>query len=187
MKKNIARVFLVIGLILIVASLIFKFNSKTEEYKSKKEFKERIKKFEENKEGEEEIKLSNSQLALIDIPSLKISSVISDGVEDEVIKYYVGHFKETAYPGQNGNFCVAGHSSNIYSEVFNNLEDINLGDSIEIRTISQKYIYKVSDKFKVSPKDVQVLEQDISKKEMTIVTCTKDGAERFIVKANLQE
>ena len=90
-------------------------------------------------------------------------------------------------PGEFGNFAIAGHSSTIYNNVFNNLKNIKIGEDIVITTVNGKFTYKVNEIFESNPSNMSVLDQDNEKKEMTIVTCTKDGKERLIVKAILDE
>ena len=89
-------------------------------------------------------------------------------------------------PGENGNFCIAGHSSTVYNNVFNNLKNINLNDEIKITTSEGEFTYLVSEIFETEPTNVGVLNQNNDLKEMTIVTCTNGGKDRLIVKGNLK-
>ena len=89
-------------------------------------------------------------------------------------------------PGEEGNFALAGHSSYIYNQVFNNLHKVNMGDKIVIKTINNQFTYIITETMEVQPSDTYVLDQDMRKKEITIVTCTNSGKQRFIVKGELQ-
>src|SRR6185436_8333856 len=50
-----------------------------------------------------------SVIGRIDIPRLKISAVIVEGTEPDVLDKAVGHFATTALPGEPGNVALAGH------------------------------------------------------------------------------
>ena len=61
-----------------------------------------------------------------------------------------------------------------------------MGDKIVIKTINNQFTYIITETMEVQPSDTYVLDQDMSKKEITIVTCTNSGKQRFIVKGELQ-
>ena len=71
-------------------------------------------------------------------------------------------------PGDKGNFSLAGHSSYLYNEVFNDLYKVKLNDKIIIKTVNDEFTYKITDIFETDPKDVSVLEQNMDKKEARI-------------------
>lgn len=120
----------------------------------------------------------------ISIPDLDIKAPILEGVGDDVLDIAVGHFPETSNVGQ-GNFSLAGHSSEIYDCVFNNLKDVELGMKIIITGKKGKeYEYHVTENFVVEPTAVWVL-NEFGDNRVTIVTCTEGGARRQIVVAQL--
>ncbi len=131
-----------------------------------------------NSEGE--------KIALIEIPAIELKSVIVQGTNMNDLRYYVGHFMNTRMPGEPGNFGIAGHSSNMYTEIFNNAYQLNTGDLIKIRTLDNEFSYYVSDMFTVEPNDTKILEDEGDKKLLTIVTCTDEGDKRLIVRAEMR-
>lgn len=119
---------------------------------------------------------------IFEIPELDIKAPVMDGTEHEVLSKAAGHFPGTGDVG-SGNYCIAGHSSTIYAEIFNEMKHIEIGmemyliDNDEQRT---KYTYIVTENFIVNPSETWVLD-DFGDDRITIVTCTDDGTQRQIV------
>ena len=180
--KKINKILFTLGLVLVLGSVSLNIYTKYKQEEAKNNFTQKLK---EDKKEDTETTLGDG-IALIDIPSVNISSVIVSGVGKEQIRHYIGHFEDTAMPGESGNFCIAGHSSTVYNNVFNNLKNINLNDEIKIRTSDGEFTYLVSEIFETEPTNVGVLNQNNDLKEMTIVTCTNGGKDRLIVKGNLK-
>lgn len=179
--KKISKILFTLGLILILGSVSLNIYTKYKQSEAKNKFTQKLTTGEEEKE----INLGD-EIGLIDIPSVGINSVIVSGVNKEQIKYYVGHFENTTMPGEKGNFCIAGHSSTVYNNIFNNLNKINLNDEIIITTSKGEFTYKVNEVFETEATNMSVLNQDNNLKELTIVTCTNQGKDRLIVKGSLK-
>lgn len=124
-------------------------------------------------------------IALIEIPSIKLSQGIVEGVEDELLQYYIGHFKESPGPGEKGNFALAGHSYSDYSEAFINLKNVKIGDEVIIKTKEEEFTYKMEESLVVTPSDVQVLDST-ENKTITLITCTPGAKERLVLKGSLK-
>ncbi|KEH98873.1 sortase [Clostridium botulinum C/D str. BKT12695] len=200
MKKNIIPVLLiVIGLCLVCTGVGLKIYSKNKEANLIEKFNEEIQlekqnnKLQKERKGDSNNKNTNknrsidygNEIALIDIPSIDLQSVIVEGMKKEQLRYYLCHFEDTAMPGENGNFSIAGHSSFIYNEILNNLYKVNVGDVIKLRTKKGEFNYFITKKFIVEPNEIEVLEQNENKKTMTIVTCSNRGKKRLIVTAEI--
>lgn len=128
------------------------------------------------------------ECVVFEIPQLDIKAPVMDGTEHEILSKAAGHFPNTGAVG-SGNYCIAGHNSTIYAEIFNKLKNIEIGmkmyliDNDEKRT---KYTYKVTDNFIVEPTETWILD-DFKDNRITIVTCTDDGTQRQIVIGKLIE
>lgn len=109
----------------------------------------------------------------------------------------VAHFANTSAPGQNGNMIVSGHSSNYiwakgnYNHIFKNLNDLNKGDIIIVRTIQKNgrvlaYKYAVTEKF-ISSADDERIFADSKNPTLTLTTCWPIGTtfKRAIIKAEI--
>ena len=103
------------------------------------------------------------------VNSVGLETVIVEGTDNKYLKYYACHFEGTAMPGEEGNFSVAGHSSYLYNQVFNELHKVKINDEIEIETTKGIFKYKITEK------------------EITLVTCTNGGKKRLIIKGEIME
>lgn len=125
---------------------------------------------------------------VLEIPDLNVKAPVMDGTEHEVLSKAAGHFPGTGALGE-GNYCIAGHNSTIYAEIFNEMKHIEIGmemylyDNDADRT---QYTYIVTKNFIVEPSETWVLE-DFGDDRLTIVTCTDDGTQRQIVVGELKK
>ncbi len=137
-------------------------------------------------EQDEEIDIDEiNAIAIMEIPSIDLMQGIVEGIGNNVIKYYLGHFPESAQPGEEGNFAVAGHRVSSYTDAFVNLYKVKPGDDIKVTTREKVYTYKINEVFVVDPEDVYVLEES-DEATITLVTCTVGGKQRVIVKGSLK-
>lgn len=122
------------------------------------------------------------ECVVFEIPDLDIKAPVMDGTGHDVLSKAAGHFPDTGAIG-SGNYCIAGHSSTIYAEIFNEMKHIEIGmemyliDNNDERT---KYTYIVTENFIVDPDETWIL-NDFGDDRITIVTCTDDGKQRQIV------
>ena len=116
----------------------------------------------------------------------KLEAEIQDALQDGVV-----HYPGTAMPGEDGNVFITGHSSYYpwdpgnYKDVFAPLHNLEVGDVYYIFHKGKKYEYEITERKVVPPSDVSVLDQDHTKKESTLMTCTPIGTakNRLILKA----
>lgn len=117
---------------------------------------------------------------VVEIPDLDIKAPVLEGVGNDVLRQAAGHFENTGDIGK-GNYCIAGHSSVIYKEFFNNLKNVQNGMEIYLYDKSKnRYTYVVTDSFIVNPDETWILD-DFEDVRVTIVTCTDDGTQRQVV------
>lgn len=129
---------------------------------------------------------SGDIIGILSIPKIDLSVAIGEGVAYKTLKYCVGHFSDTAMPGENGNLCIVGHRSYSYGEFFNRLDEIEAGDKIKIESDGQVFSYKVTDITVVKPEEVSVLDQT-KDAEITLITCTpiRIATHRLIIRGVL--
>lgn len=185
-RRGIGLLLIAVGLI-IIGTVVYK---KVETIRKQKAV---IEMFESGiSEGsltsKEEVNLEDingyTPIAIIEIPSIKLSQALVEGISDDVLKYFLGHFNDSAAPGERGNFAVAGHRVSDYTDAFINLYKVKAGDEVIVKTHDKKYTYVVEDNFIVEPEDVHVLD-DTKEATMTLVTCTVGAKQRVIVKGRL--
>lgn len=104
-----------------------------------------------------------------------------------------GHVAGTAWPGQLGNFAVAGHRVTA-GNPFWSLPSLKAGDLVYIQTRLNDFSYRVTGQQKVAPTDMAVLDavpghpgQRPAKRLLTLITCDPPwtGTTRVIVTAVL--
>ncbi len=197
MKEKIRRVIglilIIVGISIIVSIIYKKIDTKAKQKELKniletvinEEAKE-TNTSEEVEEKQQELINGYKPIALIEIPSIDLSQGLVEGIDDNILQYYLGHFEDSAKPGEVGNFAVAGHRVSDYSEAFVNLYKVEVGDEILVKANKKEYIYEVTENFIVSPDRIDVLNQT-KEPTITLVTCTVGAKERVIVKGNLVE
>ncbi len=128
------------------------------------------------------------ECVVFEIPELDIKAPVMDGTEHEVLSKAAGHFPDTGEIG-SGNYCIAGHNSTIYAEIFNEMKHIEKGMEMYLINNDEKrtkYTYIVTENFIVEPDETWILD-DFGDNRITIVTCTDDGTQRQIVVGLLKE
>ena len=127
-----------------------------------------------------------SIIGLLRIPKISLEEAIREGSTDSVLSSALGHMEGTALPGEEGNCCIAGHRNYTFGKYFNRLNEIEIGDYIEIETYDSNLIYEVNDIFVVEPTQVSVLDE-IKGNNLTLITCTPlfVGSHRLIIRARL--
>lgn len=192
-KKYLGKMLIALGCIIIIVAISLKIIT---DYKQKKivdnyrdyisNMQNEYKSFNENKKAFETYtsqEQSSNIIGILSIPKLDLNVGIGEGVDNETLKYSVGHFSDTAMPGQKGNFCVIGHRSYTYGEFFNRLDEIEENDEIIVEYNGKEFKYKVTEIKVVKPEEVSVLNQS-EEEEITLITCTpiRVGSHRLIIK-----
>ncbi len=140
----------------------------------------------ENKETSTAIYSGGELICLLKIPKISLEEAVREGDSKDVLSSALCHLEKTAYPGNTGNCCISGHRNYVFGKYFNRLDEIEVGDLVELETIDNTYIYQVYETLVVEPDDVKVLDST-EQKTLTLITCTPlfVGTHRLIVKAVL--
>lgn len=140
-------------------------------------------------------------LGRVEIPRLRLSAMVREGVDGNTLSRAVGHVPSTSLGGQRGNFAIAAHRDTL----FRGLKDIRLGDVVTFETPKERYSYEVFSTRIVKPSEVSVLRPDggfspqrahlVSVADrpnhlLTMITCypfhyVGSAPQRFIVQAKL--
>lgn len=81
---------------------------------------------------------------------------ILEGTADRDLAKGIGHYAETAHPGEVGNFAIAGHRAT-HGEPFAQFQLFKRGDKVTVETLAGKYVYSLIADVKVLPEDVWVI------------------------------
>lgn len=187
-RRIIGLILIVVGLAIIVSIVYKKIDTANKQKELQNILEEVINEEpkELSKEEEEELINGYKPIALMEIPSINLSQGVVEGISDDILQYYLGHFEGTVKPGEKGNFAVAGHRVSDYSEAFVNLYKVEIGDKVLVKANKKEYIYEITDSFIVSPSRVDILD-NTDEATITLVTCTVGAKERVIVKGKLVE
>ncbi len=140
-------------------------------------------------------------LGRVEIPRLKLSTIVREGVDAETLSVSAGHVPATAFPDHAGNFAVAAHRDTLFRAIRN----IRKGDVVRFRSPHATYSYEVQATKIVYPSDVSVLEPNgggimpalnrstrelDSEHLLTLITCYPfyyigPAPKRFIVEARM--
>jgi sortase A len=122
-----------------------------------------------------------------EIPCLDIKVPVLEGTGPKELQVSAGHFEGTGALGK-GNYCICGHNSTIYAEIFNDLDQIRIGDEMYLVDKNEqhtRYRYVVTEYKIVESSDVGVL-NDYGDNRLTVISCTDDGKQRQVVIGKFQ-
>lgn len=190
-RRTIGIFLMVIGIAIIVVASYIKYESYTKEKQTREIFEKQLanldKDIPESNVKDKELEVNKEEvnaLGVMLIPKINVKVIIEEGTDVETLKYYVGHFKDTALPGENGNFAVAGHRNYIYNEMFRDVHKLDSGDEIIVRTKKGEFKYKVNNSKVVEPTELSVLDQT-KDATITLITCTNSGKQRYVITGEL--
>jgi sortase A len=95
-------------------------------------------------------------IAEINIKKIGLTRTVVEGVTLDQLKRGPGHYPTTPLPGQAGNAAIAGHRTT-YGQPFHNLDKLENGDHIFIRTLQGSFVYAVDRIVIVKPSQSEVL------------------------------
>jgi sortase A len=126
-------------------------------------------------------------LGRIEIPRLRMTAMVAQGVDATTLGRAVGHVPWTAWPGEAGNCGLAGHRDTFLRD----LRNVRVDDVIQIVTLERTTIYRVEWTKVVDPTRVDVLDSTATR-SLTLVTCypfafVGHAPQRFIVRARQVE
>lgn len=122
-------------------------------------------------------------IAILNIPKLEIQYPVLSSTSKELLKVSLNKYWGPN-PNKEGNLCIVGHNYND-ERFFGKLHKIENGDEIELTDMTGKTkAYYVYDTYIVDPDNTKCTSQKTNgETEITLITCTKNFKQRFIVKA----
>lgn len=126
-----------------------------------------------------------SVIARLEIPALKMSSMVVEGISGHDLSVAPGHIPGTSLPGEQGNVVIAGHRDTFFWP----LQRIRTNHVVTLTTSHGERRYRVVSTQVVDAHDVGVLHLT-SRDTLTLVTCYPfdyigHASKRFIVHADL--
>jgi sortase A len=130
---------------------------------------------------------SGVPLAVLRIPRIHLEAPLFDDTGKLTLNHGVGRIAGTSRPGETGNIGIAGHRDGF----FRGLENVSVGDVIELKTRQGTAEYTVDEIQIVTPQHVEVL-RPTAIPSLTLVTCYPfyffgSAPQRYIVTASLSQ
>lgn len=119
----------------------------------------------------------NGMIGYISIGKIDVQLPIYHGTSETVLANGIGHFEGSSLPlGGSGTHCVlTGHSGLQNSELFTNLDKLDIGDTFTITVLDEVLVYEVDNISVVEPDDDSLLAIDDDEDYVTLLTCTPYG------------
>lgn len=128
-------------------------------------------------------------LGAVAIPEANLNTAVIKGLSDAAMVSGAG----TMFPGQvmgQGNYTLASHHIGYGTDILlNNISDsVTVGDKIYLTDLTNVYVYETFFVEAVNPDQVQYISQEMTGDPIvTLMTCTADLTQRWIVQGNLTE
>ena len=125
------------------------------------------------------------------VPKISVDLPIYHFTTDDVLQHGVGHVVNTSVPigGESTHVVLAGHTGLPTAQIFDRLEELQVGDWFIIRVLGEDCAYRVTSTEVVLPNQVNSLSIEPGKDQVTLVTCTPYGVNthRLLVHAERTE
>lgn len=129
--------------------------------------------------------ISDNIIGFLKIDRMGIELPIYLGANQKNMSMGAVHLTETSYPvgGNNTNCVIAAHRGYSRTAMFRDIEELRLGDEIEIQNFREKLIYRVAEIRVISPTDINELLIQPGRDLVTLITCHpyRHNYQRYVV------
>lgn len=135
------------------------------------------------------------------VPDIDMSAVVVEGVGTDELRKGPGHYPscwsgfeppfctefEEIWPGERGRVVLSGHRTT-YGAEFHRINELELGDAINIETEWGRFVYRVTGHEIVEPDSRKIVVPN-ERAEIALTTCNPkySAAQRLIVYAELEK
>ena len=112
-------------------------------------------------------------LGYITIPKIDVNLPIYEGTSDDVLQRGVGHLEGSSYPlgGESTHSVLTAHRGYYGAEMLRNVQQIQVGDKIQLTTPWETLIYRVSELKIIDPSDINAVLIQPGRDLLTLSTC----------------
>lgn len=127
------------------------------------------------------------QAVRMQIPAIKVDHPVVQGDSWEQLRKGIGQHQGTPNPGQKGNLVFSAHND-IFGQIFRDLDQLKVGDSVVVFTAARTYRYVVRQTRIVEPTAIEVMAASTDP-IITLISCYpyRVDNKRIVVTAALQE
>ena len=108
------------------------------------------------------------KFATLNIKSIDMKLPIYHGDSLKILRYGIGHYAGSYFPGENGTIILAGHNTN---DMFNKLDKIKKGDKVVIKANYATFEYQVYDMKVVHETDLKAFKIQHNEERLIMYTC----------------
>lgn len=130
--------------------------------------------------------LQDGYMATIQIDAIQVNLPIYHNTTEDILSKGIGHIPWSSLPvgGKSTHTILTGHSGCAKCSFFNRLDELKKSDRIQIHVCNQTLEYKVIEKYKVLPNQIESLQIQEGKDLLSLITCTPFGinTHRLIVR-----
>lgn len=112
--------------------------------------------------------LWGNEFGTIEIKSIDLKMPIYQGDTLDILKYGIGHFSGSFFPGEGGSIIFAGHNNKGF---LYHLPEVKINDEIIVKTTYGTFTYKVFDEKIIKAKDNDAFTFTKEKEILMIYTC----------------
>ncbi len=102
------------------------------------------------------------------IPTINVELPIYHGDSMDILRYGVGHYAGSYFPGEGGTIIFAGHNNTGF---FRELPNINIEDKIEVETLYGTFYYQVTETKIISESDLASFPLQNESEVLILYTC----------------
>jgi sortase A len=125
-------------------------------------------------------------IGIMTIEKIGLRLPIIEGVDEAELRIAPGRVPQTAAIGDVGNAVIAGHRNYTYGEMFNRLDEVELGDIIGYHARNGEVMrFEVFEITVINPDDQIAFIQPTEQAIITLYTCTpiRTASHRLLVRA----
>jgi len=125
-------------------------------------------------------------IGILTIEKIDLRLPVADGISEAGLRIAPGRVPETAVISEPGNAVIAGHRNYAYGEMFNRLDEIEIGDIIAYQARNGEVMrFEVFEIIEISPDDQIAFIQPEDDSIITLYTCTpvRVASHRLLVRA----
>ena len=115
--------------------------------------------------------LLNNMVGVLTIEKINYQSVILAPATNRNLDLAVCSVLSSRIMGQEGNYILVGHYSQVYGRHLNRIKEVEVGDTITVENVSEKFNYQVTEAYSVPPTETWVMANDGEKKLITVISC----------------
>lgn len=143
----------------------------------------------QDKKNPEDEYIQEHQEGILTIEKIDLKLPILKGATRKNMLISVTSLENTGRAGEIGNYALSAHRNHTYGKNFNRLDELAVGDKIEVDTGKNSYEYTVVKKIYVKPEELWVLDSRDNIREITLITCHPmiKPTQRLIIKGELNK